>query len=96
MTTCFHVFSHPFRTAFCATTRLFAPTADSKSAFIRSLFVLVVDLVFRCSVGERYQVPDDKKSENAVFVVETMANEGGSLRRMTFDGTARGGSMHEH
>jgi hypothetical protein len=57
---------------------------------------LVVDLVFRCSVGERYQVPDDKKSENAVFVVETMANEGGSLRRMTFDGAARGGSMHEH
>lgn len=41
-------------------------------------------------------MPDDKKSENAVFVVETMANEGGSLRRMTFDGTARGGSMHEH
>jgi ADP-glucose pyrophosphorylase len=55
---------------------------------------------FRCSVGERYQVPDDKKSENAVFVVETMASEGGSLRRMTFDREAtfgsRGGSMHEH
>lgn len=54
----------------------------------------------KCSVGERYQVPDDKKSENAVFVVETMASEGGSLRRMTFDREAtfgsRGGSMHEH
>jgi hypothetical protein len=52
----------------------------------------------RCSVGERYQIPDDKKSENAVFVVESMASEGGSLRRMTFDRESfgpRGGSLHE-
>lgn len=41
--------------------------------------------LFRCSVGERYQVPEDKKSENAVFVEESMASEGGSVRRMTFE-----------
>ncbi len=49
-------------------------------------------------MGERYQVPDDKKSENAVFVVESMASEGGGLRRMTFDRESmgsRGGSLHE-
>lgn len=50
----------------------------------------------RCSVGERYQVPEDKKSENAVFVAESMESEGGSLRRMTFDReSARGGSLHD-
>ena len=41
-------------------------------------------------------MPDDKKSENAVFVAESMESEGGSLRRMTFErDTARGGSLHE-
>jgi hypothetical protein len=42
-------------------------------------------ITLRCSVGERYQVPEDKKSENAVFVEESMASEGSSVRRMTFE-----------
>jgi hypothetical protein len=41
-------------------------------------------------------VPEDKKSENAVFVAESMESEGGSLRRMTFDReSGRGGSLHD-